>query len=45
MCIRDSMINGHVYTIRLTDVDDMDQDRQDTDHPPRKVRILEWEGS
>ena len=30
-----------VYAIRLTPPDDMDQDRRDTDQPPRKVRILE----
>ena len=34
-------INTHVYDILLTAEDDMWQDRQDTDQPPRQVRFLE----
>ena len=35
------LISGHVYEICLRDVDDMEQDRVDTDQPARRVRIME----
>ena len=41
----DVTIDGHVYTIRLRAIGDMDQDRVDTERPARKVRILELEGT
>ena len=41
----DVTIDDHDYTIRLTAIGDMDQDRVDTSRPARKVRILELEGT
>ena len=41
----DVEIQGKPYTIHLTGAEDMRQDRRDTDQPPRKVRIMELEGS
>ena len=38
-------ISGYTYIIRLTDVDNMEQDRVDTGAPPRKVRIREQDAS